>query len=125
VTVGGSTDASYRDTLRLHRHRAFDASFAPVHWVSASLFSSTRSFGYAAVHGHLRKLQANESIVSFKYRFAQRIDHPQFDPLVASVAKRGGRTGLVGDPVVGATEHQDLDELLEDHTVGYARTVAP
>lgn len=29
-----------------------------------------------------------------------------------------------GDPLVGTTEHQDLDQLREDHLIGYARPVA-
>ena len=39
--------------------------------------------------------------------------------------KRGGRARPVGDPPVGAAEHQDLDQLLEDHPVGDAGAVAP
>ena len=53
-----------------------------------------------------------------------RVGRQRFDPLLAPVAKRGSRIPLIGDPVVGASEHQYLDELLEDHSVGYARAVA-
>jgi hypothetical protein len=31
---------------------------------------------------------------------------------------------VVGDPAVAAPEHQDLDELVEDHAVGDAGAVA-
>jgi hypothetical protein len=108
VAVGGVGHCSYGDARSVHRRGAFDAPFAPVHRASARHFPSTRGFGYAAVHGHLRKVQANESVVSFEYCFPQRVEHSQFDPLVAPIPKRGGRAPLVGDPVVGAAEHQDL-----------------
>ena len=41
--------------------------------------------------------------------------------LVAPSAQCRRRTRLVGDPFAGATGHQRLDELLEDHSIGYAR----
>ena len=41
-----------------------------------------------------------------------------------AVAQRGGRAGRVGDPLVGAAEHQHLHQLLEDHPVGDAGAVA-
>src|SRR5215207_4924262 len=80
--------------------------------------------GDAAVHGYIGKLKADVSVVGFEHYFAQRVHRPKLDPLVASVAQRGGRTQLIGDPVVGAAEHQYLNELLEDHSIGYAGAVA-
>jgi hypothetical protein len=85
---------------------------------------SQASLRDAAVHGHLRELQADESVVGFEHRFPQRVNYPQSDPLVAPLPKRGSRTPLVGNPVVGAAEYQNLDELLENHSVGYAGAVA-
>jgi len=43
---------------------------------------------------------------------------------VASAPEGSGRARSVGDPPVGATEEQDLHQLLEDHPVGDARPVA-
>src|SRR5215217_8629527 len=51
------------------------------------------------------------------------VHDPLLDPLVAPTAQSGGRALLVGYPPVSAAEHQNLDELLEDHLVGDAVTV--
>ena len=45
-------------------------------------------------------------------------------PLLAPTTQRALRARLVGDPLVGATEHQHLDQLLENDSVGDTRAVA-
>src|SRR5829696_2838509 len=59
-----------------------------------------------------------------EHYFAQRGHRPDLDPLVAPIPQRGGRTQLIGDPMVGTAEHQYLNQLLKYHSVGYARAVA-
>ena len=53
----------------------------------------------------------------------EQLDHAAGYSLVSPVPKRDGRTLLVGDPPVGAAENQNLNQLLEDHPVGYTRAV--
>jgi hypothetical protein len=52
------------------------------------------------------------------------VDHAKGDPLVAAAAQGRGRAAPVGDGAVAAAEDQDLDELVEDHSVGDALAVA-
>src|SRR5215218_7053802 len=92
--------------------------------LSAGLLSPARRFGDAPVHRHLRKLKTDESVVGRERYLPKRLHQPELDPLVASVPNRGGRTPFLGDSAISATEHQDLNELLEDHPVGDARLVA-
>src|SRR5829696_4637567 len=87
-------------------------------------FSPARRFDDAPVHRHLLKLKTDESVVGRERYLPERLHHPKFDPLVASVPNRGGRTPFLGDPAISATEHQNLNELLQDHPVGDARLVA-
>jgi hypothetical protein len=117
---GRGGEGAQRDAVRVHGRRAFDAQFAPIDRASARLLATARGLGYAPVHGHIGRFDADEAIVGFQRYFAQSVHRPDLDPLVAPLAKRGGRALLVGDPLVGAAEHQDLHELLEDHPVRYA-----
>ncbi len=54
----------------------------------------------------------------------EQLDHAAGYSLVSPVPKRDGRTLLVGDPPVGAPEHQDLDQLAENQPVGNTWLVA-
>src|SRR3712207_4215419 len=98
MTVGRTGHCTYGDTPCVDRRGAFDALLSPVDWAPARLLSSTRGFGYAAVHCYLRKLKTYVSVVCFEHHFAQFLDHPGFDPLVASISKRGSRARLISDP---------------------------
>ena len=51
------------------------------------------------------------------------LHQPEFDPLITPATQRALRARLVGDPFVSAAEHQDLDQLPEDHLLGDARAV--
>jgi len=76
----------------------------------------------AAVHRHVREVQADNPVVGFKRHLSQLVHRPQLGPLVASVPQRGGRARPVGDPLVGAAEHQDLlHQLLEEHPLSGMR----
>src|SRR5215212_7202407 len=124
VAIGPGADAPYGDALPVHCRRALGALLAPIHRAFAGLLSPARRFGDAPVHRHLRKLKTDESVVGRERYLPKRLHHPELDPLLASVPNRGGRTPFLGDPAISATEHQDLNELLEDHPVGDARLVA-
>jgi hypothetical protein len=70
-----------------------------------------------------RKPQPARFVVSFERQLPERRHHSGFDPLVAATAQGALRARLVGDSFVGAPEHQDLNELLEDHVIGDAGLV--
>jgi hypothetical protein len=70
------------------------------------------------------QVQAEHAVVGGQHRQAQLLGQAQGDPLVTAAAQGGRRAGVVGDPAVAAPEHQDLDELVEDHAVGDSRAVA-
>jgi hypothetical protein len=97
---------------------------APIHRAFAGLLSPARSFGDAPVHRHILKLKTDESVVGRERYLPEFVHCPKLDPLVASVPNGGGRTPFLGDPTISATEHQNLNELLQDHPVGDARLVA-
>src|SRR5215208_3755792 len=77
---------------------ALGALLAPIHRAFAGLLSPARGFGDALVHRHLLKLKTDESVVGRERYLPERLHHPKFDPLVASVPNRGGRTPFLGDP---------------------------
>src|SRR5215213_10556124 len=114
VAVGCGADAPYGDTLPIHRRRTLGALLAPIHRAFAGLLSPARRFGYAPVHRHLLELKTDESVVGRERYLPERLHHPELDPLVASVPNGGGRTPFFGDPAISATEHQNLNELLQD-----------
>jgi hypothetical protein len=68
--------------------------------------------------------QAEHAVVGGQHRQAQLLGQAQGDPLVTAAAQGGRRAGVVGAPAVAAPEHQDLDELVEDHAVRDAGAVA-
>jgi hypothetical protein len=109
VTVGRSDDTPQRDGSRVHHTRAFDSSFSPVHRASSRFLPAARGFGYASVHGQIGHLQADEAVVGFKRYFSELLHHSEFDPLVAPPPEGALRASLVGDPFVGAPEHQNLN----------------
>src|SRR5215210_3731485 len=123
VAVCRSGDGAQGDAFCVHRRGAFGTPLSPVYRASASLLATARGLCDAAVHRHIRQFQPDEAIVGFEGQLPQGIHRPQFDPLVASVPKRGSRARPVGDPLVSAAEHQHLHQLLEDHVIGDAGTV--
>src|SRR5215203_4137288 len=125
VAIGWGAETPYGDALSVYGRGALGALFAPVHRAPACLLAAARSFGCVAVYRHLRKLEADVSVVGFEHYRPQGVDHTSLYPLVAALAQRGGRAPFVGDPLVGAAEDQHLHQLLEDHPVGDARAVAP
>src|SRR5215211_51267 len=120
MAVGRSRDHSQRDALRVDHHRAFDAPLCPVHRAPASLLAPARGLGDATIDGHLGRIEADDSIVGFTRHLLQIVHDPRFYPLVTPATQRGGRARLVGYPPVSAAEYQHLNELLEDHSIGYA-----
>ena len=121
--VGRGDEGTQRDALCVNHRRALDASFSPIHRASSRFLPATRGFGYAPVHRQIGQLQPDESIVSFEGDLPELRHEPKLDPLVAAATQCALRARLVCDPPVGAPEHQDLDQLLENQPLGDARTV--
>src|SRR5215218_7671180 len=114
VAVGGGGNGPQRDALGVHRHRALWATFSAVHRASPGLLTHARGLGHAAVHRDLRELQADEAVVCLQADPPEPLHHSELDPLVAPAPKGALRAGRIGDPLVGAAEDQNLDQLLED-----------
>src|SRR5215203_3574236 len=123
MAVGRSRDHSQGDALRIDCHRAFDALLSSVYRAPARLLTPARSFGDAAIDGHVGHIEADESVVGFARHLFQVVHHSSFYPLVASAPERGSRAQLVSDPPVSASEHQHQNQLLEYHPIGDARTM--
>jgi hypothetical protein len=71
-----------------------------------------RPFGWlrrAVVHRQIGYLQADEAVVGFKRYFSELLHHSEFDLLVAPPPEGALRARLVGDPFVGAPQHQNLN----------------
>jgi len=124
VAAGGRGHRPYGDASPINDHRTLEAPLATVHRAPSCLLSPAGRFRDAAIDRQLREIQADGPIVGFERHLAQPLDHPKLDPLVATIPKRGRRAGTVGDLLVGATEHQNLHQLLEDDPVGDTGTVA-
>ena len=76
------------------------------------------------IDAHIGQFEADDPIVGGESDPFQSVHQTHLDPFVAPAPEGGGRTLLVGYPPVGAAEDQDLNQLLEDHPLGYARTMA-
>jgi hypothetical protein len=70
-TVCGGRDDSESDALGVHGRRALDASFSAIHRALACLLTAARSFGDAAIDGHLGELKTDDPIVGFEHNLAQ------------------------------------------------------
>jgi hypothetical protein len=79
---------------------------------------------YAPVYRQIRKLQPDETVIGIEGDLPESIHHPELDPLVAPATQRALRARSIGDPPVGTSEHQDLDQLLEDDPLWDAPPVA-
>src|SRR5215212_3310457 len=124
MAIGRGAHGAHGDARSVYRHRTLEASFAPVHGVSSRLLPTARGLGDAAIHRYLRKLQADEAVVSHKGDLPEPLHQSELYPFVAPPTQGALRAGTVGDPLVGAAEGQDLDQFLEDEPVGDARAVA-
>ncbi len=54
----------------------------------------------------------------------EALHYPELDPPISLAAQGALRAEPIGDPLVGAAEHEDLDQLLEDDPVRDAGFVA-
>src|SRR5215207_1828544 len=124
VTVGRGADGPQRDAFSVHHRRALDPPFASVHRASTCFLPTTRGLRYAAVHRQVRQLEADEAVVGLQGDLPESLHHSELDPLVTTTAQGALRARLVGDPFVGAAEHKDLDQFLEDNPAGDAPPVA-
>src|SRR5215207_10914001 len=123
VMIGRGDYGPKWDASRVHHRRAFDAPFCPIHRASSRFLAAARGLGEAAVHRQVGQLEADETIVSFEGDLPEPLHQTILDPLVAPTTQRALRARLVGDPPVGASEHQNLNQLPEDHPVGDAGAV--
>jgi hypothetical protein len=124
MAVGRGGRGAHGDARGVYRHRTLDALFPSIHWVPSRLLPTARSLGEAPIHRHLRKLQADETVVGLKGDLPEPLHQPELYPLVAPATQGALRAGCVGDPLVGAPEHQDLDQFLKDNSVGDTPPVA-
>jgi hypothetical protein len=99
--------------------------FSAVDRARTRLLSAAGSLADAAIHRHIRELEADEAVVGLQTDPPESIHHSQLYPLVASATQRALRAALVGDPVISAAEDEYLHQLLEDYPLGDARAVAP
>jgi hypothetical protein len=83
VTIGRGAHGSERDAIGIDGHRAFDASLPTIYQASARPFAAARSLGDAAVHGYIRKLKADGSIVGVLDDLFECVHRPGFYPLIA------------------------------------------
>ncbi|MBB4927570.1 hypothetical protein FHR34_006665 [Kitasatospora kifunensis] len=88
-------------------------------------FAAARGLGDRAVDGDLVQSQADDPVVGLQRDLLEPGEDSNSDPLVATIADRGDRAGRVGDRLIGATEAQELDHLLEDAPVTDAGPAAP
>jgi hypothetical protein len=98
--------------------RALAALLAAVDRAGPGALTAAGCLGGAAVPCQVRQLQAQELVIGGQHHPTQLLCDPGGDPLVAAAAQGGGRAGVVGDAAGAAAEHQHLDELVEDDTVG-------
>src|SRR5215218_3312676 len=124
VTISSRRDHCQGYAVRVHHRRAFDAPFAAIHRACARLRPSAWSLRYAPVDRHVEKLQADEAVVCSQGDLLQSVHQTGLHPLVTPAPYSGSRTRLVGYAPVGAAEDEDLYELLEDHPIGDAGSVA-
>jgi len=80
--------------------------------------------GDAPIDRDLLQQQAHDAVVGVQRDLLELGKQSGLDPFVAPVADRGGRTGGIGDRLVGAAEPQHLDELVEHDPVADASPVA-
>jgi hypothetical protein len=111
------------DATGVDHRRALEALLAAIYRAFTCLLSSAWGLRYAAIDGHVREFQSDSPVVGFARYLLQSVHHSCLYPLVASASESGGRARPIGDPPVGATEDQNLHQLLEDHPVGDARPV--
>ncbi len=109
-----SPDAGWSSLVARRAHNPQVADSSPD--LHRSSFGHRR--GLTAWIGHV---EADDPIIGFARHLLQIVHHPGLYPLIASATHHcGSRARLVGDWLVSAAEHQDLDELLEDHPIRYA-----
>src|SRR5918995_5538179 len=125
VAVGPCRDHPERDTPRIHHRRAFDAPLAAVHRAPARLPAATRSFGDAPIDAHIGQFEADNPIVGGESDPFQSVHQTHLDPFVAP-APEGGWPNTPRRLSASRRSRRPGPEpaLLEDHPIGYARTMA-
>src|SRR5215217_2033037 len=60
---------------------------------------------------------ADEAVVGIQRDLPESLHHSELDPLVLPTAQGALRIGSLGEPLVGAPEHENLDQLLKYNPV--------
>jgi hypothetical protein len=108
----------------VNHNRALGSLLGSIHRARSSHLAAARRLGDAAVDDHVPELQTDELVVALPGDTLQLVHHPATDPFISAPAQCGGRAGRIGDAPVGAAEHRDLDQLVEDQTVRDPTSVA-
>ena len=123
ASVGAGGDRAQRDAAGLHAHRALGGLLAAVDRAGAGNLATAGRLGGAAVHDQVLQLQAELAVVGAQGSRCSWSMTP-----TRSTRRDGGAACAPsrwrGDALVGAAEHQDLQELVEDDSVRDPRPMA-
>jgi hypothetical protein len=125
--VGASSGESWRlaqarrepqgDAVSVGHARAFEVQLAVVDRRRTGGLAASGSLGDGAVHGDLVEDEVDDPVVGLQGDRLEPVEDAGSNPLVATGADRGGRTGRVGDRLVRTAEAPQLQELVEDDPV--------
>jgi hypothetical protein len=97
---------------------------APVYRAAAGDLAAAGCLGDASVYRQIGQVEADHAVVGIPRDAFQAGHDPGRDPFVAAATEGALGAGVVGDPLVSAAEHQDLDELVEHDPIRDTRSVA-
>jgi hypothetical protein len=123
VPVGRGGNHSERDPRCIDGQRALEALLASIDGAASGLLAAARRLGDAAIDGEVGQLQAAHAVVETEHEIEQGIHHADGNPRGPAPAQHGCGAGVVSDAVVGAPEHQDLHQFVEEELVGNAGTM--
>lgn len=123
VPVGRRLHTTQWDPVTIGQQGTLGAQFPSIYRGFARFFTTARSLDQAAIDAHLLKVKPDDAVIGFQAQLLELVEDARLDPFVSSATDAGGRTRRVGDALIGGTQHQDLDELVEDDPVGNAWTV--
>lgn len=85
--------------------------FVPCFPRSTGDFPAAGRFDDAPVDGAATEVETDDLVVGLQTDLIQLVEDPSLDPLITAPADGGGRTGGIGDLVLGSAEHRDLSSL--------------
>ncbi len=90
MSIGWRDHATQRDPGPISEQRAFGALFAAVYGRLPSRLATARGFDDAPIDRDVFQVQPDNLVVGFQTDLFQLCEEPDVDPLIASVADRGG-----------------------------------